>query len=199
MSVQELPPGPSPFQIAADINGPFQNQLTKSSTQNSRVNPKPLKKFRRPWLTLSCGLYVIRYSFQSGHTASSWKIQRFLRNLFWLFKNSPVRLAHYTVLLSRHQNISAEIFLYLVAGKCGFLPTGNGRVITIEKMDLEMKVNTRPFKIVTKALNDEPLLTNLSFSNRLFWQLCPFYYVFSHRLHFFHCFWWWNSFGQKSS
>lgn len=44
----------------------------------------------------SCGLHVIHGAFQSGHQATGWKVNAYLRGIYYLFKDSPARRAVYT-------------------------------------------------------------------------------------------------------
>ena len=44
----------------------------------------------------SCGLHTIHGAFQTGHKASEWEVNAYLRALYNLFKDSPARRAAYT-------------------------------------------------------------------------------------------------------
>lgn len=44
----------------------------------------------------SCGLHVLHGALQTGHKAAHWKINEFLRGLYWLFKDSPARRADFS-------------------------------------------------------------------------------------------------------
>ena len=44
----------------------------------------------------SCGLHVIHGAFQSGHKASGWQVNAYLRALYGVFKDSPARRAQFT-------------------------------------------------------------------------------------------------------
>jgi len=41
----------------------------------------------------SCGLHVIHDAFQTGHKASGWNVNGYLRAMYGLFKDSPARRA----------------------------------------------------------------------------------------------------------
>lgn len=43
----------------------------------------------------SCGLHVIHGAFQTGHKASGWNVNAYLRALYGIFKDSPARKADY--------------------------------------------------------------------------------------------------------
>ena len=44
----------------------------------------------------TCGLHVLHRAFQTGHSASSWSVNEFLRSAYGLFKDSLARRADYT-------------------------------------------------------------------------------------------------------
>ena len=44
----------------------------------------------------SCGLHVLHGALQTGHTASGWSVNEFLRSIYGLFKDSPARRANFT-------------------------------------------------------------------------------------------------------
>lgn len=44
----------------------------------------------------SCGLHVLNGAFQTGHKASGWQVNAYLRGIYYLFKDSPARRAQYT-------------------------------------------------------------------------------------------------------
>jgi hypothetical protein len=46
----------------------------------------------------SCDLHVIHCAFQTGHKASGWNVNAYLRALYGLFKDSPARRADYSEL-----------------------------------------------------------------------------------------------------
>ena len=43
----------------------------------------------------SCGLHVVHGAFQTGHSASGWNVNSYLRAMYGLFKDSPARRADY--------------------------------------------------------------------------------------------------------
>lgn len=46
----------------------------------------------------SCALHVVNNSFKSGHKASGWEIQKFLRKQYYFFKDFPSRRGAYTAI-----------------------------------------------------------------------------------------------------
>lgn len=46
----------------------------------------------------SCGLHVVHGAFQYGHKESKWKVNEFLRGIYWIFKDSPARRGAFTEL-----------------------------------------------------------------------------------------------------
>ena len=131
--------------------------------------------------TGSCGLHVLHNSSQSGHTASGWKI-RFLRNLFWLFKDCPARRAHCSSITG------SKIFPMKFCG-IRWLENSNAcqramdmlphLKVWVAKMK---KLKTRPFEIVKEVLDDELSLAKLEFLKSV--ALRHFYECFNHHLRF---------------
>jgi len=45
-----------------------------------------------------CGLHVLHGALQTGHSASGWSVNEFLRAIYGLFKDSPARRADFTAI-----------------------------------------------------------------------------------------------------
>jgi len=89
-SVVELPKGRL---VQVSMDGPAVNwKFLESLDTHLRSDPSA-----RVLLELgSCGLHIIHGSLQTGHKASGWDVNAYLRAMYSLFKDSPARRADYT-------------------------------------------------------------------------------------------------------
>lgn len=75
------------LQVSMDgpaVNWKFMDLLR--ALEDAEVNPIDLG---------SCGLHVVNGGFQTGHKASGWHVNAYLRAIYCLFKDSPARRAAY--------------------------------------------------------------------------------------------------------
>lgn len=81
--------------LQVSMDGPSVNwkflRLLKSDLELGDESPKLLE-------IGSCGLHVIHGAFQTGHSKAGWEVNRFLRGLYYLFKDSPSRRTDYTTI-----------------------------------------------------------------------------------------------------
>jgi len=49
----------------------------------------------------SCGLHIMHGAFQSGHKASGWEVNAYLRAMFAVFKDSPARRADFCAIAGK--------------------------------------------------------------------------------------------------
>jgi hypothetical protein len=76
--------------IQVSMDGPNVNLKLLESLRNSRDEGD------RKLLEIgTCGLHVLHGAFQTGHSASGWAVNEFLRSAYGLFKDSPARRADY--------------------------------------------------------------------------------------------------------
>lgn len=82
-------------------------KLLQISMDGPTVNWKFFEKFSddlssdglaKPLNIGSCGLHVVHGAFMAGHKATPWKLDKFMKNMYYLFKDTRVRRASFVEL-----------------------------------------------------------------------------------------------------
>lgn len=126
--------------------------------------------------TGTCPLHVVQGAYKTAHTTVGWKIHEFLRSLYYLFRDFPVRRAEYTL------KTASEVFPLKF---CQVRWVENSRVLqrAIEMFPSLVKYvsaveknppNSQCYVRVKEALKDKLLFAKLEFLLSVSLQLEPF-------------------------
>lgn len=127
----------------------------------------------------SCNLHIVHGSFRDGANASGWELDRFMSNLYWLFKDSPARREDFTTVTDCSTfplKVCSHRWLENtpVCERALLLLPQIRKYITACAAGTCVKPKNRSFEVVQECCSDKLITAKLTFCLSVSKQIEPF-------------------------